>query len=545
MKQTPANEIINAELLSLVPPHPRRVVEVGCMLGALASAVRSRSPQAEYIGIDIDPTYAAIAAQHCTEAFSCDIETIEPALWQHLFPSDCWIFDDCLELLRDPWQLLRNLRDAIDPDGCLLVCVPNAQHWSVQWRLASGRFRYEDSGLMDRTTIRWFTRTTLLEMFQDSGWQVVNGICRNLPAAPQQAGILDALRGLAIAGGFDPEQTMSDAVPFQYVFKCVPNQLAQASPAGPSQQHAAQTMAPAGRAPHRATVSPAGIPAQTVVPAAPPVQLYQIAYSADTLARIEPEYLVLDNLSNERPDWFEYWPIRNFLLSQPLQEDAFYGFFSPKFGAKTNLTHTQVTAFVQAHAHHADVLLFSPHPDMGSFFLSVFEQGETFDPGLIEAYSAFLAHIGRTPPLPLDRLMMDSRQVVFANFFVARPAFWREWLAINEPMFAICEGPDSPLKQALCVPTSYPGAAQRKVFLQERAASLLLITQPQWRSVAHNPFGTGWSMSRFREHPTDAVISDALKMAFRDRGYAEYLQAFVAVRERFRAAATCPEADVT
>jgi hypothetical protein len=52
--------------------------------------------------------------------------------------------------------------------------------------------------------------------------------------------------------------------------------------------------------------------------------------------------------------------------------------------------------------------------------------------------------------------------------------------------------------------------------------------------VAHNPFGMGWSMSRFREYPTDAVISDALKMAFRDRRYPQYMEAFAAVRERFR-----------
>jgi hypothetical protein len=150
---------------------------------------------------------------------------------------------------------------------------------------------------------------------------------------------------------------------------------------------------------------------------------------------------------------------------------------------------------------------------------------------MIEAYSTFLAHIER--PLVLRDLVMDSRHVVFSNYFVARPAFWREWLAINEPLFDLCEGADTPLRRALCVPTTYPGAVERKVFLQERAASLLLVTQPRWRSVAYNPFGMSWSMSRFREHPLDAVISDALKMAFRDHAYPQYFEAFKSVRERF------------
>ncbi|MBI5258733.1 MAG: hypothetical protein HY855_19670 [Burkholderiales bacterium] len=270
------------------------------------------------------------------------------------------------------------------------------------------------------------------------------------------------------------------------------------------------------------------------------VHLYQIAYSEASRAAIEPGYHVLDNLANERPDWYEYWPIRRHLLDAvqagSLDEQAFYGFFSPKFGTKTSLSHADVQAFVRQCAPQADVVLFSPQPDMGAFFLNVFEQAEAFDPGLIDAYGSFLASIGR--PVPLAGLVMDSRQVVFSNYFVARPAFWREWLALNEALFAVCESADSPLKAALCHPTTYVGpngAAERKVFLMERAASLLLATQPQWRSVAHNPFGMGWSMSRFREHPTEAFISDALKIAWRDQQYPQYLQAFAAVRERFRA----------
>ena len=107
-------------------------------------------------------------------------------------------------------------------------------------------------------------------------------------------------------------------------------------------------------------------------------------------------------------------------------------------------------------------------------------------------------------------------------------------------MFALCEGPDGALKRALCHATSYPGPggpAQRKVFLMERAVSLLLATQPQWRSVAYNPFGFGWSMSRLREFPTEAAISDALKMAWRDQRYPQYMQAFASIRDRIRGGA--------
>jgi hypothetical protein len=261
------------------------------------------------------------------------------------------------------------------------------------------------------------------------------------------------------------------------------------------------------------------------------IYLYQIAYSKETLNDIEKGFLCLNNLSNERPDWYEYWPIRKFLRDEKLDDNSLYGFFSTKFGSKTGLTHEQVASFVQDNSTKADVFLFSPQPDMGAFFLNVYEQAELFDPGLIDVYSSFLSHVGF--PVPVGNLVMDSRNVVFSNYFVAPPSFWREWLSLNEMLFDICEGDDSPLKSALCVPTTYPGSAQRKVFLQERTASLLLATHSNWRSVAYNPFGMSWSTSRFRNFTTEAVISDALKMAFRDHHFPQYLDAFAEIRKRF------------
>lgn len=221
MGQTPAHTAVNMDVLALIPPSARRLVEVGCMHGALAAAHRKKQPEAHYVGIDIDADYAAAAAVHCSQTMAANIETMDDTAFAALFPSDCWIFADCLEHLRDPWRVLARVRQQIAADGSLLVCMPNAQHWSQQWRLASGQFRYEDSGLMDRTHLRWFTRITLLEMFQQTGWRVEQGLSRNLNS-PQQPKMLDAVRAFANAMGLDPEVAAQDATAFQYVFKLLP-----------------------------------------------------------------------------------------------------------------------------------------------------------------------------------------------------------------------------------------------------------------------------------------------------------------------------------
>ncbi|HEU4845726.1 MAG TPA: hypothetical protein VFT05_15770 [Burkholderiaceae bacterium] len=263
-----------------------------------------------------------------------------------------------------------------------------------------------------------------------------------------------------------------------------------------------------------------------------PVHLFHIAYSEQTLANVPPGFGVLDNLNSPHNDWREYWPIRNHLLTAQLDEQAWYGYFSPRFADKVGLDYARVADFVHANAANADVATFSPQPDMGAFFLNVFEQEELFSPGFTAAAEAFLAGIGM--PQSLGALVMDSRQIVFSNYFVARPAFWRAWLAVNEQLFAICNGAPSALQQQLTQATNYPGAVQRKVFLMERIASLLLTVQPGWRVAAYNTFDCAWSGTPLNQFKLEAVLSDALKIALREQGFHQFREAYATLRDKLR-----------
>jgi hypothetical protein len=127
---------------------------------------------------------------------------------------------------------------------------------------------------------------------------------------------------------------------------------------------------------------------------------------------------------------------------------------------------------------------------------------------------------------------MDSRQIVFSNYFVAKPPFWREWFVWAESLFAAAEDASHPLHELLCQNTSYSENSPRKVFLLERLASLLLFLRPQYRVAVANPFQFGWSMSKLRERPQDAYINDALKIAYRELGFPEYMDAFRKIRAR-------------
>jgi len=219
MDQTPLNENHNPDLLTMMPPL-RRVVEVGCGSGALAREYKRIHPAASYLGMEVVPEYARLARRYCDEVVVLDIETAGVETLRSL-EADGWVFADVLEHLRDPWELLRRIRAAIAPDGHVLACIPNAQHWSVQARLNSGALRYEDTGLLDRTHLRWFTRTTIVELFEQAGFRVATGRMRVLEE-PQRESVLAGIEALARATGADVQSARRDAMVYQYLVDAVP-----------------------------------------------------------------------------------------------------------------------------------------------------------------------------------------------------------------------------------------------------------------------------------------------------------------------------------
>jgi hypothetical protein len=253
---------------------------------------------------------------------------------------------------------------------------------------------------------------------------------------------------------------------------------------------------------------------------------YQILNHYTSPQELDPGFDVLDNSVNERPDWYEYWPIRKFLLNQTLDEKAFYGFLSPKFKLKTNLGAAEVRAFIEASSPDTDVVLFSPSIHNSAFFLNVFEHGNAEHPGLCQVARSFFARIGY--PQPLEDLVSDSRNTVHSNYFIAKPRFWRAWLKITEQLFAIAEMPDDSLGMQLRAPTQYRGRrdVQMKIFLMERVASWILATDRSFIARARDPFA---ARSRIYKLPL-AIMCDALKIAYSTQGRKQYKDVFLMLR---------------
>jgi ubiquinone/menaquinone biosynthesis C-methylase UbiE len=213
---TPATDIHNAQVLDAVPQGIKKVVEVGTGSGALAREILKKFPDIEYVGVEISEQYRLAAQSWCTRVYLENFEHASEKLIAELNDTDIVIFADVLEHFIDPWSALSRMREALPERGRVIASIPNVQHWSMHYRLMAGDFRYAETGLLDRTHLRFFTRQTMIEMFSSSGYHVAN-ITPRIFAFPHQDVMLQKIAQVSQIFGLDSQLAVQDAAAFQFV----------------------------------------------------------------------------------------------------------------------------------------------------------------------------------------------------------------------------------------------------------------------------------------------------------------------------------------
>jgi SAM-dependent methyltransferase len=172
------------EVVALVPPDARFVIDVGCGAGGLGRGLKVLRPGIEVRGVEPVVSQAERAKRVLDDAWVGSAEGPVPEHWP---APDCVIFADVLEHLLDPWETLRRYRAILRPGGTCVASIPNVAHRSVFRGLLRHRWDYAPFGILDRTHLRFFTRETAIEMFEEAGFsirrvgRVVEGLGRKIP----------------------------------------------------------------------------------------------------------------------------------------------------------------------------------------------------------------------------------------------------------------------------------------------------------------------------------------------------------------------------
>ena len=78
---------------------------------------------------------------------------------------DYVVLADVIEHIPDPLPVLEGLLRCLTPQSKLLVSLPNVAFAGVRIALLSGRFQYTDSGILERTHLRFYTLDLANELF--------------------------------------------------------------------------------------------------------------------------------------------------------------------------------------------------------------------------------------------------------------------------------------------------------------------------------------------------------------------------------------------
>lgn len=191
-----------------------RVLDVGC--GFATTSAHLQKLGNDVTGVESSDIACDVAGTRIARVIRADLQAAD--LGRERF--DVIIFADVLEHLPWPVGVLRGYLQWLAPGGSVIISLPNVGLWSVRLSHVLGRWEYEETGVLDRTHLRFFTRQSARWMIDQAGLEVVSttynpGIVR--PFVPLAKKLLAPKGGTADAA---PDALLKSA-PYQLYLKTV------------------------------------------------------------------------------------------------------------------------------------------------------------------------------------------------------------------------------------------------------------------------------------------------------------------------------------
>ncbi len=159
------------DMLNFVPGGAKNILDVGCGDGNFALLAKEVL-NAEVWGIEIQPQAGEIAKSKIDKVIIGSFPDVVKELPVNYF--DCIVFNDVLEHMPDPWNALERAKTCLSKAGAVVASIPNVRHYSTLYELLVKKdWAYKNSGVLDRTHLRFFTRKSIVRMFGNAGYELI------------------------------------------------------------------------------------------------------------------------------------------------------------------------------------------------------------------------------------------------------------------------------------------------------------------------------------------------------------------------------------
>ncbi len=157
------------ELVPFVPETARKILDVGCGAAGFSGNLKNHL-KAEVWGVELNQAASEKARARLDKVFHAPFGP-ELDLPKNYF--DCITFNDVLEHMMDPLSALQLAKTLLTENGVVVASIPNIGHFPIIWKLViRGAWDYKDQGILDRTHLRFFTRSNIKNIFEQAGYNI-------------------------------------------------------------------------------------------------------------------------------------------------------------------------------------------------------------------------------------------------------------------------------------------------------------------------------------------------------------------------------------
>ena len=198
----------------------KTVLELGAASGHVTKALKSLNNVVT--AVERDARFSKNLSEIADEVIITDLDWLDLRERLRGKKFEVVLAGEVLEHCSKPELVLLQIHDLLTPDGYVVISLPNVAHGDVRLSLLTGTFDYSDTGLLDRTHLRFFTRSSIHTFLHQSHFQVeaIFGSTASIGTTefgPPKAGVP--------AEAIEFVQKDPDALVYQFIVKAIPEQF--------------------------------------------------------------------------------------------------------------------------------------------------------------------------------------------------------------------------------------------------------------------------------------------------------------------------------
>lgn len=198
----------------------KTVLELGAASGHVTKALKSLNNVVT--AVERDARFSENLSEIADEVIITDLDWLD--LRERLSGKkfEVVLAGDVLEHCSKPELVLLQIHDLLTPGGYVVISLPNIAHGDVRLSLLTGTFDYSDTGLLDRTHLRFFTRNSIHTFLSQSHFQVEAVFASTASIGTTEFGPPKAEIPIEAVQFVQKDP---DALVYQYIVKAIPEQF--------------------------------------------------------------------------------------------------------------------------------------------------------------------------------------------------------------------------------------------------------------------------------------------------------------------------------